>query len=159
MTPKQALIFVKTRGVVLESGRGPVPSLVEAIAGEPIRGSWWAHPKGNNIFLCSRAVRNSADVLVCRLVGGKVTYVHRRLWPALVRLAERFDADRLAAVREVHTATGKHKVDTTAFPDWVPGEVMLAAEELVSEEAAAFLAVVLGSNRTGTKGKYRPSKR
>lgn len=103
MTPKQALTFVKTNGVVLESGRGPVPSLAEAIAGKLIRGSWWAHPKGNDIFLCSRAIRKSADVLVCRLVGGKVTYVHRRLWPALVRLAEGFDADRLAAIREVHT--------------------------------------------------------
>ncbi|MGH9658992.1 MAG: RNA methyltransferase, partial [Bryobacteraceae bacterium] len=75
MTPKQALAFVKASGVVRESGRGPVPSLADAIAGAPIRGSWWAHPKGNEIFLCSRAIRESADVLVCRLVDGKVTYV------------------------------------------------------------------------------------
>jgi hypothetical protein len=100
MTPQQALTFVKTNGVVLESGRGPVLSLAEAIAGEPIRGSWWAHPKANYIFQCSRAMRKLTDVLVCCLVGGKVTYVHRLLWPALVRLAARFDADRLAAVQE-----------------------------------------------------------
>jgi hypothetical protein len=100
MTPKQANAFVKANGVVLESGRAAVPSLAEAIAGAPIRGSWWAHPKANDIFLCSRAIRESADVLVCRLAGGKVTYVHRRLWPALVRLAGRFDADRLAAIQE-----------------------------------------------------------
>jgi hypothetical protein len=151
MTPKQALTFVKTNGVVLESGRGPVPSLAEAIAGELIRGSWWAHPKGKDIFLCSRTVRKSADVLVCRLVGGKVTYVHRRLWPALVRLAERFDANRLAAIREVHTTSGKHKVDITAFPNWVPGEVMRAAAKLPSEEASSLLAVVPAANRTATK--------
>src|SRR5437763_6756577 len=108
MTPKQAIAFVKANGVVLESGRGAVPSLAEAIAGAPIRGSWWAHPKANTIFLCSRAVRKSVDVLVCRLVGGKVTYVHRRFWPALVRLADRLDADRLAAIQEVHTASGAH---------------------------------------------------
>jgi len=101
MTPKQALAFVKTNGVVLESGRGPVPSLAEAIAGKPIRGSWWAHPKGHEIFLCSRAVRESPDVLVCRLVEGKVTYVHRRMWPALVRLAQELNSDRLAAIRHV----------------------------------------------------------
>jgi hypothetical protein len=151
MTPKQALTFVKTNGVALESGRGPVPSLAEAIAGELIRGSWWAHPKGKNIFLCSRTIRKSADVLVCRLVGGKVTYVHRRLWPALVRLAERFDADRLAAIREVHTASGKHKVDITAFPDWVPGDVMRAAAKLPSEKASSLLSVVPAANRTVTK--------
>ena len=145
MTPKQAIAFVKANGVVLESGRGAVPSLAEAIAGAPIPGSWWAHPKANTIFLCSRAIRKSADVLVCRLVGGKVTYVHRRLWPALVRLAERFDADRLGAIREVHTASGKHKVNITAFPDWVPGEVMCAAAKLPSEEASSLLAVVPGA--------------
>jgi hypothetical protein len=48
MTPKQAIAFVKANGVVLESGRGAVPSLAEAIAGAPIRGSWWAHPKAND---------------------------------------------------------------------------------------------------------------
>ena len=159
MTPKQALAFVKTHGVVLESGRGPVPSLAEAIAGGLIRGSWWGHPKGNEIFLCSRAIRKSDDVLVCRLVGGKVTYVHRRLWPALVRLAERFDADRLAAIKEVHTPAGKHKVNITAFPDWVPEEVMRAAEELPAEQAASLLAVVPTPNRTGSKGKARQTKR
>src|SRR5438876_10794000 len=135
MTPKQALTFVKTNGVVLESGRGPVPNLAEAIAGEPIRGSWWAHPKGNDIFLCSRAIRKSADVLVCRLVGGKVTYLHRRMWPALVRLAERFDAKRLAAILEVHTPLGKHEVHTTAYPEWVAEDVRRAADGLTEKEA------------------------
>jgi hypothetical protein len=139
MTPKQALGFVESKGVTLESGRGPVPSLARAIAGEVIRGSWWAHPKGHVIFCCSRAIRESKDVLVCRLVGGKVTYVHRRLWPALVRLAGRFDANRLAALREIHTATGKHKVDTVAFPKWVPSAIRRAAARLTSEQAAEML--------------------
>src|ERR1022692_3013291 len=122
MTPKQALSFVKTNGIALESGRGSVPSLAQTIAGEAIRGSWWAHPKGHAIFLCSRAIRESKDVLVCRLVGGKVTYVHRRLWPALVRLAEQFDAHPLAALRGVPPARGKHKIKVTVFPGWVPSE-------------------------------------
>src|SRR5438128_7119852 len=139
MTPKQAIAFVKANGVVLESGRGPAPSLAEAVAGGSIGRSWWGHPKGNDIFLCSRAVRKSADVLVCRLVGGKVTYVHRRLWPALVRLAGRFDADRLAAIQEVHTPSGKHEVHTTAYPEWVTEDVRRAAEELTEKEAASLL--------------------
>jgi hypothetical protein len=139
MTPKQALSFVKTNGITLESGRGPVPSLAQTISGEAIRGSWWGHPKGHVIFLCSRALRESKDVLVCRLVGGKVTYVHRRLWPALVRLAGQFDARRLAAIREVHTTTGKHKIEVTVFPDWVPSEVSRAAANLTDKQAAALL--------------------
>ena len=142
MTPKQAIAFVKANGVVLESGRATAPNLAEAIAGAPIRGSWWAHSKANTIFLCSRAIRESADVLVCRLVGGKVTYIHRRLWAALVRLAGLFDADRLAAIREVHMPSGKHEVHTTAYPDWVTEDVRRAAEELTEKEAASLLPVV-----------------
>jgi hypothetical protein len=144
MTPKQGVAFVAGHGIVLESAQGPLPSLAGAVAGEPIRGSYWAHPKANDIFLCSRAIRKSADVLVCRLVGGKVTYVHRRLWPALVRLAERFDADRLAAIQEVHTPSGKHVVQTTAYPDWVTDDVRRAAVELTEEEAASLLPAIPG---------------
>ncbi len=141
MTPKQAIAFVAAQGIVLESARGPVPSLAETLAGEPITGSYWAHPKAHEIFLCSRAIRKSADVLVCRLVGGKVTYVHRRLWPALVRLAERFDSDRIAAIREVHTPSGKHEVHTTPYPEWVAGDVRCEAEELTEKEAELQLLV------------------
>lgn len=156
MTPKQAAAFLKSEGIVLESGRGPVPSLAETIAGEPVRGSWWAHPRAQEIFLCSRAIRESADVLVCRLVGGKVTYVHRRLWPALVRLAARFDADRLAAIREVHAASGKHEVHTTAFRDWVAKDVKRAAERLTEEEAASLLAAVAETSSPKAKTRKPP---
>ncbi len=159
MTPKEAIAFVKAKGIVLESGRGPVPSLAEAIAGEPIRGSWWAHPKANTIFLCSRAIRKSADVLVCRLVGGKVTYVHRHLWPALVRLADRFGARRLAMIREVHTASGRHQVNVTTFPQWVPEEVARAAARLTVEEATALLPGAPTISSPGRKRKGRLTKR
>jgi hypothetical protein len=50
------------------------------------------------------AVCDSSQVLVCRLVGGKVTFVHRRLWPALVRLGSRLSKRGLAAVQDEHTA-------------------------------------------------------
>ena len=127
--------FVEKHGVVLEGSRGPVPSLAEAIAGEPIRGSWWGHKKGKSIFWASRAVRDSDDIVVCRLVGGKITYVHRRLWPALVRLAKLIDKNRIAAVRETHTKTGAHKVVTVPFPRWVTPETRRLAETLSEEDA------------------------
>jgi hypothetical protein len=38
MTSRQALAFIRKHGVVLESARGPVPSLAEVIAREPLRG-------------------------------------------------------------------------------------------------------------------------
>jgi hypothetical protein len=75
--------------------------------------------------------------------GGKITYVHRRMWPALVSFAGRFSKQRLAALNEVHTPAGKHRLLVTPFPDWVPTEVLQAAQKLTEKEAASQLAVVL----------------
>src|SRR5262245_14425738 len=70
--PDEAVAFVERHGVVLQAARGPVPSLAEAIAGGAIRGSWWSHPKGKEIFHAATAVTESPDVLVCKLLEGKV---------------------------------------------------------------------------------------
>ena len=146
MTTQDAIQFVKDRGVVLESGHGPVPNLAEMIAGVPIRGSWWGHPKGKEIWKITRALREAREILVCRLVDGKVSYVHRRLWPALIRLARRIHPDRLAAIREVHLPSGRHEVRTTPFLDWLPREVMDEAGNLEEFEASAQLGEWLSNS-------------
>ena len=130
-----ALEFVVRHGVVLASGKGPVPNIAEAVAGEPIRGSWWGHAKGSEIFRALGAVDDSPDVLCFRLVGAKITFVHRRLWPALVRLADELGRERLMAIQQEHTATGAHRNVTTPFPQWVPPEVREAARGLTGDEA------------------------
>jgi len=122
---------------VLESAKGPVPNLADTVAGEPIRGSYWGHPKGDEIFSMTRAIRGSKEILVCRLVKGKVTYVHARLWPALVRLQGSLAPDRLSAIREIHTSTGKHEIQVTPFSDWVPAGVAEKAGRLTVAEAAS----------------------
>ena len=143
MNAKQALAWVKECGIAVESARVSVPSLTQMVAGEPVTGSWWAHPKANEILRLSRSIRGSPDVLVCRLVDGKITYIHRRLWPAVVRLAHRFSKDKLAAVKEVHTPTGKHKLLITPYPKWVPQEIVRVAQKVTEKEAASQLAVLL----------------
>ena len=70
-----------------------------------------------------------------------VTYVDRPLWPAIVRAAEQFDAHRLAAIRKVHTATGKHKLEVAVFPGWVPSEIIREAAKLTVRQAGAMLRV------------------
>src|SRR5262245_30823367 len=130
MSPREAIAFVKGHGIVLQSARGPVPSLAEAIAGEPIRGSWWGHAKGRIIFRAAKAVSESPEILVCKLIDGKVTYVHRRLWPALVKLAPRFRKEQLARVWDEHSERGLHESKQIAFPEWAPGEVMSEAKAL-----------------------------
>jgi hypothetical protein len=137
MTLLQALAFIRKHGVVLEAGQGPVPSVAEAIAGEPVRGSWWAHPKSHEIFAVTRAIRDSDDVLVCRLIKGKITFVHRRLWPALVRAAGRLPSHHLSQVLEGHTSSGRHVTKEIPFPDWVPSDVRVAARQLSEESALA----------------------
>ena len=139
MTSNQALEFVREYGVVLESGRGPVPSLAEAVAQEPIKGSWWSHRKSKEIFARTRCVRDNDDILVCRVVGGKISFVHRRLWPALVRLADRLPHAHLAQIKEEHTRTGYHIVRTVPYPDWVSADVYRLALKISASEAIAQL--------------------
>ncbi len=139
MTGQDAIRFVEKHGIVLESAHGPVPCLADEIAGQRIKGSWWSHPESHTIHRLTGEVRRSSLIHVCRLVEGKVTLVHRRLWPALVRLADRFARERLSAIREIHTASGHHVVAETPFPDWVPPEVMQEAKALEKEAAAAAL--------------------
>jgi len=127
--------FVARHGVVLASGKGRVPNLAEAVAGAPIRGGWWGHPKGREIFRALQAAGDSPDVLCFRLVERKITFVHRRLWPALVRLAAELGKERLTAIRQEHTRTGAHRNVLTPFPKWVPAEIKAAAGRLSEADA------------------------
>lgn len=131
--------FVAKHGVVLASAKGPVPSVAEAVAGEPIRGSWWGHKKGSEIFHALGALDDSPDVLCFKLIDGKNTFVHRRLWPALVRLADALGKEKLTAVKQEHTASGAHRNVSMAFPKWVPAEVKEQASRLSETEARGAL--------------------
>jgi hypothetical protein len=153
VTAKEAIGFVRRHGIVLMSARGPVPNLAQAIAGEPIRGSWWAHPKAHTIFRLCGAVSESTDVLVCRLVDGKVTFVHRRLWPAVARLADRLPKRRLAAIREEHTPRGRHEVTETPFPRWVPKEALVRARSLSQQGAVKVIGAELVVHLTAPPGR------
>src|SRR5262245_35519843 len=155
MTPRQGLAFVRRHGVVLQSARGPVPNIAETIAGGPIRGSWWGHPKGNDIYRVADAISANKEILVCRLVEGKVTFVHRRLWPALVKLAPRFPKSRLAKIWEEHTETGAHRSRSLAFPNWVPKQVLKEAEGLSATDAEALFASLILGGRSPRPAKAR----
>ena len=131
--------FIKAHGVVLAAGKGPVPNLADALAGEIIQGSWWGHPAGKRIFAAIESLDGWPDAHCFRLVGGKLTFVHRRLWPALVCLADRLGPERLTAIRQVHTEAGRHENELSAFPRWVAPEVLQAAKLLDEAEAVRQL--------------------
>jgi hypothetical protein len=58
-----------------------VASATAIIAGEPIRGTWWSHPQGGLIYDALGVL--DEEVAWPKLVRGKMTLVHRKLWPAL----------------------------------------------------------------------------
>ena len=89
-------------------------------------------------------------MLVCRLIDGKITYVHRRLWSALVRVAERFPRDHLARVSEKHTASGRHVKEEVAFPGWVSQELASEARQLGEESALGELGAWSAKFGSGT---------
>jgi len=139
--PFDPVEFVRDHGIVLESAKGQVPTLAEAIAREVIRGNWWQHPKSRQIFIATRRVRESADILVSRHLGGRITYVHRRLWPALYKLRRDIGVRRLACVLEEHSSTGAHKVRTVPFLQCIPNEIKIKGDSLTREEALSMLGL------------------
>ena len=153
MTLRQALDFIRYHGVVLEAAKGAESSLVRKVTGDSIKGSWWGHPKGQEIFVLAQKIHDSNAVLVCSLAGRKITYIHRRLWAYFVRLSQKFPVHSLDRVRQVHLPSGCHQRQDVPFPDWVPAEVRKEAKSISSNEAREEISVWLHRY-----GNARPKK-
>ena len=139
MDATDAMAALVEHGMMLEAARGPLPSVAQLVAGEPIRGSWWGHPDSHTIYDVLNTVADSPDVVRTRLVNGRVTLIHRRLWPALARVGDQLPAERVAALHEEHTASGAHRVREQPFPEWVPAAEHQAGQRLTVDEAWAEL--------------------
>jgi hypothetical protein len=137
------MAWICERGVVLQSARGPVENVAQFIAGEPIRGSWWGHPAGKEIYAILTAIDESPEIVSTRLVDGKVTLVHARVWPSVVRVSERIGVQRLAAIHSEHTASGTHRTFVVEYPNWVSPEALRASQLLSIEEAFSNLPTCL----------------
>ena len=64
-----------------------LPNVVTLLTGETLRSSWWSHAKGGLIFAVVTELADHPDVLTAKLLLGKVTFIHRRLWPAFLTVA------------------------------------------------------------------------
>jgi hypothetical protein len=73
-------------GLLLQHDKA-LPSATTIIAGAPITGSWWGHPKGKRIYDVLESLSDGPLALCVKLVNGKRTYVHPRLWTAFLVLA------------------------------------------------------------------------
>jgi hypothetical protein len=79
------LAKLKEHGLLLQTDAN-LPNVCALVAGAPLRGSWWAHPRSPEIFRVNCELSAHPDVLVSKLISGKITYVHRALWPALIAI-------------------------------------------------------------------------
>ena len=73
-------------GILLLSDKA-LPNVVALVAGPKVKGSWWGHERGHDIFRDLKKLDADPDSLTTRLVSGKVTYLHRRLWPDFLSVA------------------------------------------------------------------------
>ena len=62
------------------------PSVTGFVADDTGGRSWWAHPQAKQMYGLSCGLRDHPDVLMVKLVSGKVTFIHRPLWPAIVAI-------------------------------------------------------------------------
>ena len=79
---KTALQILRRFGVLLETD-AHLPSVASLIAGEPVSGSWWSHPSAEKIYITLGEFADHRDVMFTKLLSGKVTLVHRKLWPEI----------------------------------------------------------------------------
>jgi hypothetical protein len=61
-----------------------IPSVRELLTGRRSKGSWWADPAAQKIFNVNQALEDHPDVTIVKLISKKVTFVHRKLWLALL---------------------------------------------------------------------------
>jgi len=92
------LAKLKELGLLLQTDAN-LPNVCALVAGEPVRGSWWAHPRSHEIFRVNGELAEHPDVLVSKLISGKITYLHRPLWAAVMaigRARESWQIERLS---------------------------------------------------------------
>jgi hypothetical protein len=134
---------LEERGLLLLQDK-TLPNLVSLVTGEPIRGSWWAHPKSHEIFRLLTDLEHHPDVLICKLVAGKVTLVHRRLWPAILAVA---------TSREAWQTAGLSAQARTLLEQLEKEESVVASGEPVKELERRLLASTREEH--GEKGAHQ----
>ena len=83
---RKARSALKRYGLLLQSDP-KLPNVASIVAGEAIRGSWWSHLRCHDIHAVISRIASDPDVVITKLISGKITYVQRELWPALVAVA------------------------------------------------------------------------
>lgn len=86
------------------------PSITSLVSGDAIRGPWWSHPQAKEVYRLSCDLRSHPDVLMIKLISGKVTAIHRPLWPAILAIGQAREPWQMAKLSKEAAALLK-KVD------------------------------------------------
>jgi len=141
------LVRLSEHGLLLQQDKR-LASVIGVIVGGPLAGSWWSHPRGRHIFRCLEQLLGHPDVLLTRLIGGKVTYLHRKLWPAFLSVAtaaepwqrRRLSREGRQLLRRIETGPA---VRASGRPAKELQERLLAYAEEVHTEAGRHEIVLL----------------
>jgi hypothetical protein len=140
--------LVREHGLMTLAPAGDFPSLAQALAGESIPSKWWSHPRANEIYNAFIATASDPEVLVTKLIDGKVTLIDRKLWPYLLRLAEdetwrnrQLKKLSVSARRlfDLVDSSGTIRMDFVA-PEWLGGRPALRKDRATLERLSLVLS-------------------
>lgn len=75
--------FQRLLGYLEQKGLLSLQDLMTFACGEPIVGPWSMHPAAPKVFHLGVGLSRHPDVALAKLLSGRFTFVHRRLWNAL----------------------------------------------------------------------------
>jgi hypothetical protein len=129
------------------------PSITTVVARQPVKGSWWAHSAAHAIFHAANALAERPDVLVCRLLSRKVTFVHRRWWAALLGVARAREEWAMAGLSS-RAKSLLDRVDVEGEQEATGTEVrtledrlLIYAEQVHQKDSGAHAKVLFSWNR------------
>ena len=130
---------IAQRGLLLLQDK-QLDNVVTLMTGERLRGSWWSHPRSHEIFRAIEALPED-QVIATKLVAGKVTFVHRKLWPDLLAVAT---GER---EYEVHTESGRHEKRHEQWEVWARRMNVRPARDVAAARRRLEQAIIaIGGN-------------
>jgi hypothetical protein len=148
----EVLAELTGRGLLLVHDK-TFPSLTGLTIADPIRGSWWAHPLSNDVYMVSQRLQHCGEVAMIKLVSGKETYLHRKWWPQLVAIgisrapwqldglqgtasALLAEVDRLGSIRMDLFASSRPRKDVREDARALAGRLLVYADDVHTESGA-----------------------
>lgn len=174
---KRVYSKILSLGFLLESDP-KLPSVCTLITGAPLRGSWWSHPLAQVIFQVNEQLEDHPDVLIAKLVSGKVTFIHRDLWPEVLAVGnahepwqmQRLPASAQALLRTVEqsgalrtdqiggpTSSGKVKNKPGDAARELERKLLVHAEQIHTESGAHAKLLETWNHWSKRTGFARPS--